>query len=107
MKRGDLYWINFEPSSPPEFGKIRPAIVISNSEQNAELPTIVVIPLSSKPPEIWPLRVKISLPKRKKSYAVVPGIRHVNKTRLTRKIGSIDQKELDLLETAVQIYLSE
>lgn len=59
MIRGSMYWINLEDSHPPEFGKTRPAVVLSNSEQNAILPTLVAIPLSSRPPEIWPLRLEL------------------------------------------------
>ena len=31
MRRGSVWWINLEPVSPPELGKVRPAVVISNS----------------------------------------------------------------------------
>ncbi len=49
-EEGDIYWVNFEPVTAPEFGKIRPGVIVSNSEQNAILPTVAVLPLSSKPP---------------------------------------------------------
>lgn len=107
MKRGDIYWVNFEPSSPPEFGKIRPALIISNSEQNTLLPTVVVLPLSSKPPEIWPLRVKVSFGGSRRSFAVIPGIRQVNKARLVRPIGPSREKDLKSVSEAVSLYLGE
>jgi len=37
VKRGSAYWINLEASSPPELGKVRPGIVVSNSFQNERL----------------------------------------------------------------------
>ena len=52
MTRGSVYWINLENQTPPEFGKIRPALIISNSEQNLMLSTLVVIPISSTGEEI-------------------------------------------------------
>ena len=107
MKRGDIYWVNFEPGRAPEFGKVRPAVIVSNSEQNAILPTVAVLPLSSKPPEIWPLRVKVSLPAGIRSFAVVPGIRQVSKARLARRIGTMREKEQASLDQALTLYLSD
>ena len=52
MKRGAICWVNLEPVFPPEMGKTRPAVVVSNSDQNFFLQSVVVIPLSSQPGEI-------------------------------------------------------
>ncbi len=82
MKRGSAYGINLEPSSSPERGKVRPGIVVSNSIQNQRLDSVVIVPLSSRAPEIWPLRFRLELPGMKASYAVIPGIRQVSKSRL-------------------------
>ena len=107
MKRGSLYWVNLEPSSPPEFGKIRPAVIISNSEHNIRLPTVVMIPLSTQKPEIWPLRVSVKSALGKEAFAVIPGIRQVNKTRLQEMIGLLPVSLLDKLDEAVSAYLSD
>jgi mRNA-degrading endonuclease toxin of MazEF toxin-antitoxin module len=76
VTRGSIIWVNLEDTHPPEMGKTRPAIVVSNSEQNQVLNTIVVIPLSSRAPAIWPLRVEVpaSSTNRKKSFAIIPAI---------------------------------
>jgi len=52
VKRGGAYWINLEASSPPELGKVRSGIVVSNSIQNERLDSVVIVPLSSRAPEI-------------------------------------------------------
>jgi mRNA-degrading endonuclease toxin of MazEF toxin-antitoxin module len=105
MKRGTLCWVNLEPASPPEFGRVRPALVVSNSEQNAVLETVVVVPLSSQPGEIWPLRLKISLPQGKPSFAVLPGIRQVHKARITEVIGIAAPGFMASVDTALRAYL--
>lgn len=107
MNRGVLYWVNFEPSSPPEFAKLRPALLISNSEQNSILPSVVVLPVSSKAPEVWPLRIKITLPQGKKSYVVIPGIRQIAKSRLVRKIGELSADSLNTISEALRAYLDD
>lgn len=109
MNRADLYWVNLEPATPPEFGKLRPALIVSNSEQNTILSTVVVLPISSQPPEIWPLR--LALPKRigniRTSFAVIPGIRQVSKARLYERIGQAPLAFLKELDAALQAYLQD
>lgn len=107
MKRGTLCWVNLEPSHPPEFGKTRPGVIVSNSEQNAVLDTVVVVPLSSQAPEIWPLRLAIGGPKGKKSFAVLPGIRQVSKRRLTQTVGMLQPNDLLRLDEALEVYLKD
>ncbi|MFK5921566.1 MAG: type II toxin-antitoxin system PemK/MazF family toxin [Verrucomicrobiota bacterium] len=107
MKRGSLYWVNLGESHPPEFGKTRPALVISNSVQNAILDSVVVVPLSTRPGEIWPLRLKLTGAKNKTSFAVLPGIRQVSKSRLVK---FIDFASLDFMrgfDEALNLYLSD
>jgi mRNA-degrading endonuclease toxin of MazEF toxin-antitoxin module len=106
MRRGSLYWINLEPASPPELGKVRPAIVVSNSLYNERLESVVVVPLSTRAPEIWPLRLPVAAPGRKASFAVVPGIRQVSKARLQERIGQATAGEIARLTEAIALYLS-
>ena len=106
MKRGDLYWVNLEPSSPPEFGKVRPSIIVSNTEQNLILNTIVVLPISSQGEEIWPLRLEIKIKSlSKKSFAIIPGIRQIAKSRITKFIGSTSFATQNDLSRALEAYL--
>ena len=105
MTRGSVYWINLEPITPPELGKVRPAVVVSNSTYNARLDSVVVVPLSTQAPEIFPLRIKVGVPRAKRSYAIVPGIRQVSKARLHERIGDLAAADLARLDSAVGLYL--
>jgi len=107
MTRGAVYWINLENQTPPEFGKIRPALIISNSEQNLILETLVVIPISSIGEEIWPLRLEIGHIKKKKSFCVIPGIRQISKSRLMEKICDISSERMNDIESALFSYLQD
>lgn len=107
MKRGSVCWVNLEPAKPPEFGKVRPALVVSNSEQNNRLPTVVVVPLSSQAPEIWPLRIRLKIQDNKESFAVIPGIRQVSKQRIGEMIGLVPQSFLEQLDEALKAYLND
>lgn len=106
MIRGTIVWVNLADADPPEMGKVRPAIIISNSQQNSVLETVVVVPLSSRPPAIWPLRLELPASgKRKKGFAIVPAIRQVDKQRLLETIGIASEAFMHELAHAVQAYL--
>jgi mRNA-degrading endonuclease toxin of MazEF toxin-antitoxin module len=107
MKRGSLFWVNLGSTTPPEFGKVRPALVISNSEQNIRLPTVVILPISSRAPEIWPLRLGFKMPDGKASFVVLPGIRQVSKARLQEMIGLAPPALLQRVEEALSVYLRD
>lgn len=107
VKRGSLYWVDLEPSQAPELGKVRPALIVSNTEQNLRLPTVVVLPISSRPPEIWPLRLGFKMPKGKESFVIIPGIRQVHKARLSNLIGTVPVAFLDRVEEALFAYLRD
>ena len=106
MKRGTVIWVNLSDTHPPEMDKVRPAVVLSNAVLNARLGTIAVVPLSTHPGEIWPLRVKVTAA-RKASYAIIPGIRQVAKVRLLDIIGTLPPAELRQVEKALTEYLSD
>ena len=107
MKRGAVVWINLQDATPPELGKTRPGVVISNSEQNMLLDSVVAVPLSTQAPEVWPLRVKLTLAKQKTSYAILPGIRQVKKSRLLDVIDHAPAEFMQSLDRALSAYLAD
>jgi mRNA-degrading endonuclease toxin of MazEF toxin-antitoxin module len=108
VTRGSIHWVNLTDADPPEMSKTRPAIIVSNSEQNAVLDTVVVVPLSTRPPAIWPLRIELAAGgKRKKSFAVVPALRQIDKRRLVGSLGRAPDAFLLELTRAVTVYLGE
>ena len=107
MTRGSLYWINLGASSPPEFGKTRPGLVVSNTVHNEILDSVVVAPLSTIPGEIWPLRVQADAVRGKPSFVVLPGIRQVAKSRLADYIGAASAPLMQRFDRALALYLGD
>jgi mRNA-degrading endonuclease toxin of MazEF toxin-antitoxin module len=107
MRRGSAYWINLEPAAPPELGKVRPGIIVSNTLQNERLDSVVVVPLSTRAPEIWPLRLRVALRGAKTSYVVIPGIRQVSKTRLHEPVAQVPGSTMSRIDEALAIYLGD
>jgi mRNA-degrading endonuclease toxin of MazEF toxin-antitoxin module len=107
MKRGTVLWVNLSDAHPPEMGKVRPAVVLSNSTLNARLETVLVVPLSTQPGEIWPLRVKVAAGGRKPSFAVLPGLRQVSKARFLETIAKLSPVDLSRIDQTAAEYLSD
>ena len=47
MKRGEVWWVEFDPAVGSEIRKTRPALIVSNDAANRNLARVVVVPLSS------------------------------------------------------------
>lgn len=108
MTRGTVVWVDLSDATPPELAKRRPAVIVSNSAQNLALDSVVGIPLSSRPPEISPLRVRVRpTGARTPSFAVVPGIRQLKKSRILGTIGRLDATQMAGLDRAIRDYLTD
>ena len=105
MRRGTIVWVDLSGTVPPEMGKVRPGIVISSTAHNEVLNTLVIVPTSTVPPEILPLRMSVGNLGGKESYAVVPGIRQVRKGRLRGVIGQLSHEHLSALDDCLVAYL--
>lgn len=107
-KRGDIWVADLIPSRGWEFAKKRPVIIISANEINKNSPLIVVIPISSRIPSvIGPERVLIEKapPFAKASIALPNQVRAIDKSRISKKIGTLSQDKLIEVEEALKIVL--
>src|SRR5688572_29340475 len=48
MSPGDLFWVEFPPGAGRAQAGRRPAIVVQTADASAKLPTVLVVPLTSK-----------------------------------------------------------
>jgi mRNA-degrading endonuclease toxin of MazEF toxin-antitoxin module len=81
--------------------------VVSNSVHNERLASIMVVPVSTRAPEIWPLRLRVAVPGLRASFAVVPGIRQVSKARLHELIGQASGQVMARVTKAITLYLGD
>jgi len=88
VKRGDVYWVNLDPTVGSEIRKTRPALVISPDDMNAALPRVIVAPLTSKGQPLG-CRPEVKFA-GKKARILLDQIRCVDKVRLAGKMGEID-----------------
>ncbi|OPY00738.1 MAG: mRNA interferase MazF6 [Syntrophorhabdus sp. PtaB.Bin047] len=104
MKRGDIYWVNLDPSTGSEIRKRRPCVLIGATPVNEARRTVVVIPLSSVGKPRPPLAVPVTCLGRK-AVAVCDQIRAVDKTRLMEKAGEISREDLAEIEKGLRQVL--
>lgn len=105
IQRGDVYWVNFEPSLAGEIKKKRPAIVVSNNGANKAANRIQVVPISSVVKRIgsWETRVTVA---GKTHKAMADQIRTVAKQRVLEKAGAISGADMVLVEQAIKVQLA-
>jgi mRNA interferase MazF len=105
MKRGEVWWINFEPSVGSEITKQRPAIIVSNDISNRFLNRVQVVPLTSKKTDkIYPSEAIVTL-NGKQGKALADQLTTVSVLRLSNLEGKISTTDLNKVEKAIKIQL--
>lgn len=88
VNRGDVYWVNLDPTVGTEIKKSRPALIISPDDLNLALPRVIVAPLTRAG---LPLGCRPEvLFKGKRARILLDQLRWVDKSRLVDKLGKID-----------------
>ena len=87
VKRGEIWLINLDPTVGSEIRKTRPCVVVSPTEMNEHLRTVIVAPMSSKGFEA-PFRPALTF-QGTSGRILLDQIRTVDKARLVKKLGTL------------------
>ena len=107
-KRGEIYLVTLDPTVGAEISKTRPALIISNDINNRYADTITVIPITSYVEKIYPFEVLLVSGESglsKNSKAKCNQIRTIDKGRLVKLLGKINQEQIEAVEEATKIHL--
>jgi mRNA interferase MazF len=88
VNRFEVFLINLDPAVGSEIQKTRPCLIISPDEMNRHIRTVIFAPMATAGKD-YPTRVPCEF-KRKKGQIVLDQIRTIDKSRLIKKIGTVD-----------------
>jgi mRNA interferase MazF len=104
MKRGEVWWVEFDPAVGSEIRKTRPAVIVSNDSANRNLARVVVVPLSSRTGRQYPGEALVTVAGQA-SKAMADQIMAADKARLKGQLGTLDKTDMAALEEAIHVHL--
>lgn len=110
IRWGGIFLATLDPVVGKEISKTRPVLVVSNDTNNEFAGTVTVLPITSRNlVKIYPFELLLAkgcgnLPKDSKVKA--DQIRTLDKGRLVKFIGTLERREMELVDQAIRIHLA-
>ncbi|HEY0666820.1 MAG TPA: type II toxin-antitoxin system PemK/MazF family toxin [Sphingobacteriaceae bacterium] len=102
IEQFNVYLIDLDPTTGSEMKKTRPCVIISPNELNRKLSTVIVAPLTSVIRH-YPCRLICKFQKIS-GEIVLDQMRALDKTRLIKRLGSLDEYGDEILKVINQIF---
>ncbi len=103
VKRFDVFLVGLDPTVGSEIQKTRPCLVVSPDEMNENIRTIIIAPMTSTKKD-YPTRVFCKF-RKKTGQIVLDQIRAIDKSRLIKRLGTIDSKaQLDVVSVLQRMF---
>ena len=104
MRRGEVWWVEFDPSVGIEIRRTRPAVIVSNDAANRNLARVVVVPMTSNTGRLYPGEAVVSVDGQS-SKAMADQIMAADKARLKSQLGTVSKADMQAVEDAIRVHL--
>ena len=109
IKRGDVFYVDLDPTKGSEQAGTRPVLVIQNDVGNEAAPTVIVAPVTTKAfSKNYPTNVHVprgTAGLREDSTVLLSQIRTIDKGRLERRVGRLPTEFMRRVDEAIKVSL--
>lgn len=109
-RRGEVYWVDFDPGRGSEQRGTRPGLVVQNNTGNAYSPTTVIVAISSAPlAKPYPFTVALAAGEAgltRASFVNCSQLLTVSLDRLGMRLGSLSAERMTQVAAALRYELS-
>lgn len=114
MRRGEVWWVDLDPSRSGEANKVRPCVVVSNDANNVIARrlgrgVVTVVPVTSNADRVFAFQVLVpagAAGLNRDSKIQAEQIRAVSVDRFTERIGTLSAELRRELDAALRVQLA-
>ena len=103
IRQYEVYLISLDPTIGHEIKKVRPCVIISPDEMNKNISAVIIAPMTIQS-RFYPTRIPLKFT-GKEAWIVLDQLRTVDRKRLVKKLGKIEQVIINQVKSIIKEML--